>query len=65
MVPLNKVLEALLRVDEVQIVELLDIKTKDILERFEDIVRARRAYLTKEMEFLPDEEHEFKELNFD
>jgi hypothetical protein len=65
MVTLDKLEEALLRVDEVQILELLDLKTKDILERFEDVVLARRAYLNKEMEFFPDEEHEMVELNFE
>ena len=65
MVALDKLEEALLRVDEVQILELLCLTTKDILERFTDVVLSRRAYLTKELEFLPDEEHEMKELNFD
>ena len=65
MVPLEKLNEALQRVDEVQILELLCLTTKDILERFEDIVLTRRVYLQKEMEFFPDEEHEMVELNFD
>ena len=63
MVPLSKIKEALLRVDEVQLLELLDLKTSDILERFEDVVIKRKSYLTKELEFIDDEP--YKELNFD
>jgi hypothetical protein len=58
----NNIKEALLRVDEVQLIELLDLKTDEILERFEDRVVARLRYLIKELEFLPEEKYE--ELNF-
>jgi hypothetical protein len=62
MAPLNKIKEILLRVDEVQCLELLDIKTEEILERFEDKILARIRYISKELEYVPDEKYE--ELNF-
>lgn len=55
--------EALLRVDETQLIELLDLKTDEILERFEDRIALRLRYLLKELEFLPEEKYE--ELNFE
>lgn len=57
-VPLNELLDHLQLVDEVQILELLNIKTEEILERFEDKVRERRAYLEKELEILSDTEED-------
>lgn len=57
-VPLNELLDHLASVDEVQMLELLDIKTTEILERFEDKVRERRRYLEKELELLTEEEGE-------
>ena len=59
---LNKIKEALEGVDEVSVIELLDIKTHDILERFEDHIQSRMRYLTKELELLQDP---YEELNFD
>jgi hypothetical protein len=59
---LNKLKEILLRVDEVQCLELLDIRTEEILERFEDKILARIIYISKEVEYIPDEKYE--ELNF-
>jgi hypothetical protein len=52
------------QVDEVQLLELLDISTEDLLNAFEEKVIARRKYLEKEVEILPmtDEDHE---ANFD
>ena len=55
-IPLNELIDHLQSVDEVQILELLDIKTKEILERFEDKIRERRSYLQKELEILTDDD---------
>jgi hypothetical protein len=60
---LNKIKEALSRVDEVQLIELLDLKSEEILERFDDRIVSKLRYLIKELEFIPDEKYE--ELNFD
>jgi hypothetical protein len=59
---LNKLKEALEGVDEVQCLELLDIKTHDILERFEDRIQSRVRYLIKELEMV---QEPYEELNFD
>lgn len=56
---------ALLRVDEIQVLELLDISTEDLLERFEDKIRKRLDYLRKEMEIFSEETDILEELNFD
>jgi hypothetical protein len=42
---LDEVLEQLRSVDEVTILELLDITTEDILERFIDVVQERQEYI--------------------
>lgn len=56
MYPIDKLLEYLRTVDEVQILELLDLSTDDILERFRDRVVSRRKYLEKEVEVIYDDE---------
>ena len=53
--------EWLLTLDEVQVCELLDISTEEIVNRFEDIVIAKKKHLTKEMGTTFDP---YKELNF-
>lgn len=58
MYPIDKLLNYLRTVDEVQILELLDLSTEDILERFRDRVISRRKYLEKEVEVIYDEEGE-------
>jgi hypothetical protein len=58
--PIDRLLNYLKTVDEVQILELLDLSTEDILDRFHDRVASRRHYLEKELEVLYEEE-EYKE----
>lgn len=58
MYPIDKLLEYLRTVDEVQILELLDLSTDDILERFRDRVVSRRKYLEKEVEVIYDDDGE-------
>ncbi len=41
--------EKLQRVDEVTLLELLDIHSDDIIERFEDIIEDKQEQLTKEV----------------
>jgi DNA-directed RNA polymerase subunit L len=61
MTPLDRIIVYLKTVDEVQILELLDLKTDDIIDRFGDIIEKRKAILEKELEILPDSD----ELDFD
>lgn len=42
--------EKLQRVDEVTLLELLDIHSDDIIERFEDYIEERQEQLMKEIE---------------
>jgi hypothetical protein len=60
--PLDRLLAYLKNVDEVQILELLDLNTEDILERFLDVVEERRHILEKEVEIFPESD---EELNFE
>ncbi len=60
----HKILEALRTVDEVQILELLDISTEDLLLKFKDKIGERKAYLEKELE-LENLEEVRMELNFE
>jgi len=52
MVRLDALKEWLLTVDETQLCELLDITAEDLVNRFEDIIIARRRLIEKEMEVL-------------
>ncbi len=67
MVPLDTLITYLQSVDEVQILELLDLKTENILERFQDIVEERREFLEGQMEILPSrvEDMDLEELDYD
>jgi hypothetical protein len=42
--------EKLQRVDEVTLLELLDIRSEDIVERFEDYIEEQQDRLTREIE---------------
>jgi len=74
MYPLDLLIEYLKTLDEVQLCELLDIAAEDLVERFADKIRERRAYLTKELELINevtdaraedfvDEEYDYDEWN--
>lgn len=77
MYPLDLLLQYLKQVDEVQLLELLDITSEDLLKAFKSKVISRRLILEKEVEMMPisdeevDEEDygddldEPEELNFD
>ena len=43
---------------EDEIIELLDLNSQDILDRFEDIVEERYDYILREVELLEEEEDE-------
>lgn len=62
MYPLDKLLTYLYTVDEVQILELLDITTEDILDRFRDRIVARRQFLEKEAEIIDPADFEANDL---
>lgn len=63
MISVKKLTTALKKVDEVDILSLLNITTEEIIERFEDRIKERQSYLAKEMELGLDEKVE--ELNFE
>jgi hypothetical protein len=44
--------------NEVQILELLNIDSQDILDRFEDIVENRYSYILAEIELLEEEDED-------
>lgn len=52
MFPLDMLKEYLRSLDEVLLCELLDISAEELVERFEDRIIKRRAYLAKEVELM-------------
>lgn len=42
--------EALKRLDEVTLLELLGIQSDDLVERFDDVIEKKQEYLTKELD---------------
>jgi hypothetical protein len=50
---LDILIERLRGFDEVTILELLDITTEELIERFKDRINARREYLFGEIEEFP------------
>jgi hypothetical protein len=60
---LHKIKEALSKVDEVTVMELLDLKSHELVEAFEYKISERKTYLIKELELGLDEKVE--ELNFE
>ena len=62
MYPLDKLLNYLRTVDEVQILELLDLSTEDILDRFRDRIVSRRQFLEKEAEIFDPVDFEADDL---
>lgn len=42
--------EALKRLDEVSLLELLGIQSDDLVERFDDVIEKKQEYLTKELD---------------
>ena len=63
---LNKVKEGLEALDEIQVLELLDIKSSELVERFEDKIKLRVGYIAKELEYVSEEDESHREeLNFE
>jgi hypothetical protein len=52
MIPFDILLERLKQYDEVQILELLDLASEDLIELCVERIRQRRAYITKELELM-------------
>lgn len=52
MIPLDLLIEYLKQVEETQLLELLNINSEEILERFRDKIKDRRGFLEKEMELV-------------
>ena len=42
--------EALKRLDEVTLLELLGIQSDDLVDRFDDVIEKKQEYLTKELD---------------
>ena len=42
--------EALKRLDEVSLLELLGIQSDDLVDRFDDVIEKKQEYLTKEID---------------
>ena len=42
--------EALKRLDEVTLLELLGIQSDDLVDRFDDVIENKQEYLTKEID---------------
>ena len=42
--------EALKRLDEVTLVELLGLQSDDLVERFDDVIEKKQEYLIKELD---------------
>ena len=63
---LNKIKEGLEALEETQVLELLDIKSSDLVERFEDFILKRKKYIEKELEYVEEEDKERREeLDFE
>lgn len=52
MIPLDLLLTYLKQLDEVTLLEVLDISSEEILEKFTDRIDQRREYLEKEFELV-------------
>ena len=59
---LDKLKAELLLIDEVTLMELLEVSTEDLIERFGDRILQRRVFLSKEVEIAFDV---VEELNFE
>lgn len=53
---IKELIEHLAQRSEEQVIELLNITSQDILDRFEDLVEDRYDYLIRELELLDEEE---------
>jgi TusA-related sulfurtransferase len=52
---LKELKERLARLDEVTLLEVLDISSEDLVERFEDFIEEHAEYLTDDLEEEQDE----------
>lgn len=64
MYPLDLLLQYLKQVDEVQLLELLDITSEDLLIAFKSKVMARRSILEKEVEMVPISDEDMDEEDY-
>ena len=55
---LSILIERLKEYDEVQICELLDVSSEELVEAFVARIKERRAYITKELELAEEEPDE-------
>ncbi len=52
MLPLDILKQYLMQVEETQLLELLNLTSEDLIDRFADRIKERRAYLNKEVELM-------------
>jgi hypothetical protein len=50
MITLEELKEKLIRLDEVSLMELLEISSEDLVNRFEDFIETKADYLTGEFD---------------
>lgn len=46
----SELIETLKRLDEVTLLELLEISSEDLVERFPELIEEKRGYIQKELE---------------
>ena len=56
-------MEQLRHYDEVQLLEMLDISTNDLLEAFKNKIIERKDYIEREIEFLPMSDEDIEKLD--
>lgn len=64
MYPLDLLLNYLKQLDEVQLLELLDITSEDLIAAFRSRINSRRAILEKEVEIMPIDDNDTDEEDY-
>jgi len=64
MYPLDLLINYLKQLDEVQLLELLDISSEDLIVAFRSKINSRRAILEKEVEMMPTDDIEPDEEDY-
>ena len=55
---LNDIKRALIKIDEISLMEILDISSEDIVDRFEDLIEAKADELEEELVGLDGQEED-------
>ncbi len=65
MIPFAILLEMLKQYDEVQLCELMDVSSEDLVDTFVERIKQRRKYISKELELLDPTEIDPEDLGED